>query len=358
MGLVYKPDWEETKQRYLAWWNGEYFGRCALAVTAPKAQPPRVEPPRAPADPVQRWTDLDYIAELNDYVHATTYYGGEAFPVWTGGYPGHTAIPAFLGCPVTLDEATGWWDPILTEADWDVGHLRIDCDNHWWQFALRLLHTAAAEATGKSIPSIGAFGGSGDTLAALRGTERLLYDCTDYPDRVRSAEVYLMDQWCEVYGSFYEVIHAASEGSTCWFSLWAPGRFYAAQCDFSYMISPRMFRELFLPAIEEQIQYLDYAVYHLDGVGAFSHLPALVELSRLHAIQVLPGAGKPSPLHYPDVLMKVQAAGKNLHITIPSEEVQSALKLLSARGLFIQTSCRTEQEAQDLLRAVEGWSRP
>ncbi len=26
------------------------------------------------------------------------FYGGEAFPVWTGGYPRHTAIPAGLGC--------------------------------------------------------------------------------------------------------------------------------------------------------------------------------------------------------------------------------------------------------------------
>jgi hypothetical protein len=124
------------------------------------------------------------------------------------------------------------------------------------------------------------------------------------------------------------------------------------------MISPRTFGELFLPAIDKQVEYLDYTVYHLDGVGAFAHLSALLALSGLHAVQVLPGTGKPSPLHYPDVLRQVQAAGKNLHISIPAEEVQAALSLLSARGLFINTSCRTEQEARDLLKAAESWSRP
>jgi len=358
MGLLYKPDWDETKQRLLAWWNGEYFGRCALAVTAPREHvfPAKHLPPPS-ADPIRRWTDLDYIAALNDYHHAKTFYGGEAFPIWNGGYPGHTAIPTFLGCPITLDETTGWWDPILEGPDWDVTSLRIDEDGRWWKFTLELLRTAAQASAGKSIPSVGAFGGPGDTLAALRGTGSLLYDVADCPERVAAAELYLIRQWCGVYDRFYGIIRGAAQGSAGWFALWSPGRFYASQCDFSYMISPRMFRELFLPAIEEQTRFLDHSVYHLDGIGAFVHLPMLLEVPGIQAIQVLPGAGKPSPLHYLDTLRRVQAAGKNLHISIPASEVETALSLLSARGLFIDTTCGSEGEARDLLRAAERWSR-
>ncbi len=356
MSLLYKPDWEEAQQHFLAWWAGEAFGRCALAVTAPRADAPRLAPPVPPADPVQRWTDLDYISALNRYQHATTFYGGEAFPIWNGGYPGHTAIPAFLGCPTTLDMETGWWDPVLDDDDWDVTSLRLDREGRWWQFTLALLRRAVAECRGQSIPSIGAFGGCGDTLAALRGTWRLLYDVASEPERVCQAEMYLMEMWIEVYETFYQIIHEAADGSTCWFSLWSPGRFYSAQCDFSYMISPQMFRTFFLPAIERQTRYLDHTVYHVDGVGGFNHVPALCELPRLHALQILPGAGKPSPLHYLDVLRYVQAHGKNLHIGIPPEEVEAALTLLSARGLFIQTHCESEEQAQALLRNAEKWS--
>jgi 5-methyltetrahydrofolate--homocysteine methyltransferase len=251
---------------------------------------------------VRRWTDLDYIAELNDFSHRHTFYGGEAFPIWSGGYPGHTAIPTFLGCPITLDMHTGWWDPILVGADWRLEDIRLDKDSRWYQFTIDLLKTAAQASKGKSIPGVGAFGGCGDTLAAMRGTMRLLYDVADRPELVRQTEFYLMEMWTEVYQTFHDLVSPSAGGSTCWCPLWSPGRFYAAQCDFSYMISPRMFAALFVPALELQLRFLDHAVYHVDGIEAFRHVPVLCELPRLQAIQILPGAGKPSPLHYMDVL--------------------------------------------------------
>ena len=58
MALLYKPDWENTKERYKMWWAHEYFGRCALAVTAPRNNPLPMPPP--PAKTIeQKWYDLD-----------------------------------------------------------------------------------------------------------------------------------------------------------------------------------------------------------------------------------------------------------------------------------------------------------
>ncbi|NLE60549.1 MAG: hypothetical protein GX616_19560, partial [Planctomycetes bacterium] len=70
--LRYKDDWEATKQRYIAWWNGEYIGRCGLSVTAPKDGFGREPAPVMPEDPVARWTDLDYLSARNDYEHRWT----------------------------------------------------------------------------------------------------------------------------------------------------------------------------------------------------------------------------------------------------------------------------------------------
>jgi len=356
MQLLYKPDWEQTKERYKAWWAGEYFGRCAIAVQSPLKSPPDVPKPPVAATIEQQWWDLDLISAWQDYSMSRTFYGGEALPIWNGGYPGHTAIPAFLGCPMTLDWETGWWDPILTGEDIDCRSLRVDTASRYYQFTLELLRRGAAEATGKSLVTIGAFGGCGDTLAALRGTNQLLYDCIERPDQVRAAEEFLMDMWFEVYNSFYKIIRDADEGSTCWFPFWSPGKFYASQCDFSYNISPRMFREIFQPVIRRQTEFLDHSVYHVDGVEAFAHVDALCELPRLQALQILPGAGKPSPLHYMNVLKKVQARGKSLQVSLAPEEVRPALEALSARGLFIHTWTRTEDEARELLRCAEKWS--
>ena len=55
-------------------------------------------------------------------------------------------------------------------------------------------------------------------------------------------------------------------------------------------------------------------------------------------------------------LKKVQAAGKNLHVTIAPEEVEQDLSMLSARGLFIQTWTKTQAQAEELLEQAERWS--
>jgi hypothetical protein len=354
MHLAYKDDWEETKARLLLWWNHEYFGRCALAVTAPRDNRSKIAPPPEAQSPQQKWYDLDWISRDMEYRLSTTFYGGEAFPIWNAGYSGVTAIPALLGCPTEVDMETGWWHPILAEPEKiDFGRLHIDQASPLYQFTIDMLQRAVEETQGKSLPSIGAFGGCGDTLAALRGNLPLLIDCLERPEQVMAAEEYLMDMWFEFYDRCYGIIRQAAEGSTCWFPLWSPGKFYAIQNDFSYNIGPAMFRKMFLPVIRRQTEFLDHCVYHVDGKNAFRHVNALCELPRLQALQILPGAGQPSPLYFMDVLKKVQAAGKNLHISIPAGEVKAALGQLSARGLLISTSVETEAEARALLHLAE-----
>ena len=357
MQLAFKQDWEETKERFRLWWICEYFGRCALAVTAPKRDVPDIPPPPEAESPEQKWYDLDWISRSRDYYLSLTFFGGEAIPDWHAGYSGVSAIPALVGCRTEVDMETAWWHPILAEPDRiDFRRVRINEAGGSYEFKMRMLRRAVRESRGKSIPSIGDLGGCGDTLAALRGTEQLLFDCVERPGEVRAAEEYLMDMWFDFYDHCFSVIRDAAEGSCCWFTLWSPGKFYAVQNDFSFNIGPDMFREIFLPTIRRQTEFLDHAVYHVDGVSAFRHVDALCELPRLQAIQILPGSGKPSPLHYYEVLKKVQAAGKNLHITIAPEEVKQALSLLSARGLFIQTFTKSEAEAEELLKQAERWS--
>ncbi|MCX7704977.1 MAG: hypothetical protein N2115_01800 [bacterium] len=356
MSLLYKPDWEETKKNYRKWWAGEYFGRCAISVCAPKKNPPDIPQPPQPKDIYQKWYDLDYISCVNDYNLSRTFFGAEAIPIWNGGYPGHTAIPTFLGCPVHLDMTTGWWEPVLIDEEIKYSTLKLKENHPDYKFAIELLKRGVKEAEGRCLVSIGAFGGCGDTLAALRGTERLLFDCIERPQQVKEAEMYLMEMWCEYYEKLYRIIKNIDEGSTCWFPLWAPGKFYAAQNDFAYNISTKMFEEIFVPAIERQTNFLDFCVYHVDGIGNFKHIDVLLELPKLQAIQILPGAGKPSPLHFMDVLKKVQKKGKNLHISIHHSEVRTALENLSARGLFISTSCETEDDALRLIDNTYKWS--
>ena len=352
-----KPDWEACKEKFKAWWAHENFGRAGIQITCRKRGSERAIPPDAPKDPADRWTDKDFIKKQMDFHLEHTFFGGEAFPVWNLGYPGWDSIPSFLGCDIYLDGDTGWWRPVIDKGelrDYDPARFGIDETNAWYMKSRAYRAFALSESMGRAVPSTGAFGGAGDTLAALRTTERLLYDLKDDPEAVSRFEKRLMEIWINHYETVHNDLKAAADGgSSGWFELWSPGKFYAAQCDFAYMISPADFERCFLPAIDAQTRYLDHSIYHVDGLGNYAHVDALCSLPRLQALQILPGAGKPSPLAYKSVLEKVQKAGKNLHISIPPDEVKSALDMLEHTGLMIHTYAANQDEAEDIIRLVE-----
>lgn len=361
--VINAQDWEQIRSRWLAWWKGEDIGRVGLWVTAPGASRSHSEPPPAPQETERYWTDWDYWAKRVRWVHETTFHGGEAFPSWATGYPGHLTVATFLGCPITLDSSTGWIEPILSGEIWDPGSLRIDERNKWWQIALGHYARMARECYGGPdrtgatvcVPHMGAFGGAGDTFSWIRGNEQLLIDCLERPDLVRRTEMRLMEIWCQVFDRFYGMV-AGDAGVTSYLPCWSPGKFFVTMCDFAYMISPEMFKELFLPAIAVQTEFLDHSIHHVDGIGNFAHVPVLCDLTRLGAIQILPGAGQPSPLHWMDLLRYIQSRGKNLWITLEPREIRHALQELSPRGLMVQTRCATEQEARRLVEDATTWS--
>lgn len=360
MQLEYKPDWDETKDRFKIWWAHEYIGRCAISVVAPKEDPPDIPCPSPPDRIEDRWFDYDYISKLNEYRLSHTYYGGEAVPLWHPGYPGWATISCFLGSQVDLDETTGWIHPMIQDGaltDYDYHKFVIDPENAYWKRWLDMLSFSAEQAKGKSIPTTGAFGGSGDTLAAIRGTSNLLIDLIECPNYVREFDLYLMQLWTDVFDTAYGVLHETAEGSCGWFPLWSPGKTYASQNDFAYMVSPSMFYDIFMPSIEMQTNFLDHTIHHVDGIGNFSHIDALCELPRLHALQIGPGDGKPGALHFMSILNKAQDLGKNLWISLHPWEIETALENLSARGLFIDTYCETEEDARDLIFSCERWSK-
>lgn len=360
MNLKYKSDWEETKNRYKSWWAHDNTGRCGMWIEANLKDVKPAPLPKVSSDPEVKWRDLEYHAINIDNYHKRTFFGGEAFPSWTIGHPGHDSMAVFLGCKVKLEETTGWVEPIWTGEKLETDKLKFDENNPHYQFALKWQKFAVENSRGRSIPPVvTALGACGDALAWIRGSEQLLYDVLDMPEEVKKADLRLTELFIRYYSVFYELALEAAEGSATWFPLWAPGKFYALANDFAYMISPDSFRKIFVPSLEKQMDFLDYSVYHVDGEGCFNHLDTILELNKLQAVQILPGAGKPSPLHYLPLLKKVQAAKKNLWIGLEKNEVEEALSLLSARGLFIHVypELDSKEEAETLLKNAEKWSR-
>ncbi len=356
MSLLYKEDWGDSKKRYLAWWEREIVDRCMLAIQAPKRGTEHIKKPQPPSDQFEvNNFDLDYIEALTEYNHQTTFYGGDAYPKWPdancqlyGNF--------MLADSTEVKSGSIWSKPILTDEHIDYQKIQLDPKNRWYQFGLELARVTAKKAKGKAIPFLNGFYSVSDCLAELRGSDELLFDFYDRPEEVIAAENHLRELGMKAYQDLVNVVEPLGQGYCNFLTAWAPESYSMVQHDFSYMLSPEMFEEIFLPSVQKQVSQYDYTLSHVDGIGNFGHVPALCEIPELKAIQILPGAGQPSPLHYEAVLKEVQHAGKSLHITIPPHEVEDAMKMLSLEGLMITTDCASEEEAIELEKMVGKWS--
>lgn len=341
-------DWQRIKERHIAWWRGEGF---LFQIVAPK-KPMQYPPPR---DLYQYWVDPGYVVGRWEEYFASTYFLGDAFPYIFVNL-GPTIASAYLGCPLVLQHDTTWQEPIIKDVE-ELLKLEFSPENQWWQRTLEIISHACQRSQGEYIVSFTDLGGISDILSHLRGPAQLCLDMLEHPDIIKQAAEWLADFWLQLYEEQYEIIRKYQDGTCGWLAVWAPGKSFPLQEDFSCMISPEMFRDFFLPHLERQTNFLDYSIYHLDGPGAIKHLDALLTLPHLHAIQWVPGAGAPPMREWIPLLKKIQESKRGLVLDITPEDVVPLLSQLDKKGLCLRTSCGSREEGEELLRLAEKWEQ-
>lgn len=344
MPARFVDNWDRIKERHIAWWQGEGFLLQIFAPRKPMQYPPA-------KDPYQYWADPEYVVGRWEEYFASTYFLGDAFPCLFVNL-GPSIASVYLGCPLVLQNDTTWQEPIIKDVE-GLLTLHFDQQNEWWQRTLEIISLACQRSQGEYIVSFTDLGGISDILSHLRGPAQLCVDMLEHPDIIRKAGEWVADFWLKLYEEQYEILKRYQEGTCGWLPVWAPGKSYPLQEDFSCMISPEMFRGFFLPHLKRQTEFLAYSLYHLDGPGAIKHLASLLGLPRLHAIQWVPGAGAPPMREWIPLLKRIQGAKRGLVLDITPEEVEPLLSALDLRGLCLRTWCSSKEEGEELLRIAE-----
>ncbi len=350
-------EWQQIRNRYEAWWHRELLDRSLVCLTAPSDLSASADVPSSPHELLRWFTDPALVLPRLERQVAGTYWAGDAFPVV---FPMATAIPAieaaYLGAPCRLlpDGPTGWCEPTID--DWgDPPTLAVDPDDLWWKATQRLLEEAAQHSHGRYAVGIPDLQGGGQILASLRGPERLALDLIDRPEVIRPALEAINAAWYHYYRTCFDIIHNASDvprGYVDWLGVWSDSPAVTVECDFAALISPRMFREFFLPALEQQIEWVGRTIFHLDGPQSLPHLDTLLSLPGLDGIQWVPGAGAAPMREWIPLLAHIQRAGKLVVATCEPYEVLPILEALGSEGVLLTASCASPAEAEELLRAV------
>lgn len=118
------------------------------------------------------------------------------------------------------------------------------------------------------------------------------------------------------------------------------------QCDFSYMISPEMFREFVIDDLEQLCTVLPHTLYHMDGKGELPHLPQLTAIRHLDAIQWCPGDGAPRTMEWPEVYRQIRRSGKNIHVLGARKDFDSIAKDIGAKGLYLNLSAPASEKEE------------
>jgi len=356
MDVQYKPDFDEAAERVEAWWRGEPLDRALVKAFAPLK---RVSSPAPQPEDLHRWwTDPEWVIPRWEEHLGATYFGGEAMPVMYPVSTGMVAIlAAYLGCPYKFTgTTTAWADPIIE--DWEnPPPLEFDPQNEWWRFSADLLKAAAERAPGRYFVGLPDLNGPGEILARLRGTERLLFDVIENPAPLKPALIKLNLAWRRYYDGCLDIIHRHVPGSICWMGIWSWAPSTDLQCDFSCMISPTMFNDVFLPPLRQQTEWVGRTLYHLDGPNAIRHLDSLLSLPQLSGVQWEPGTGARPMSRWVELLKRILQAGKLLYVYCEPSDVEILVKGLPHRGLFLDVKCRSQEEADALLANVARWSR-
>ena len=372
---MWKKNLEETKRHYVNWWNhkgiivnmwehfqegvkphGKYSGEEPIRLTeasrndfgtgafglpgAPKA-----------TDNNQKWFDAEWRAEYLDWYVGHSSLKADMLPV-ANTQLGPGSLAAILGARYEGGEDTIWIHPDPDFTD----NFVFNPDHENYRIHKELLKACKKRAQGNYYVGMPDLMEGLDVLAAMKGTDKVLLDTVMQPEVVERQLQYINDVYFQVFDELYDIIREGDEMAFCYFSSWAPGKMTKLQCDISTMISEDDYLRFVQPYLRQQCQRIPYTLYHLDGVGAMHHLPAILDIEELKAIQWTPGVGEPQggdPKWY-GLYRDILSHGKSIMACwVTLEQLRPLLDNIGGDGVHLEMDFKNEAEVEKALRIVE-----
>lgn len=350
----WKENWEQTLGHYQQWWARE--GPVLTVSGMPPLEEPRdcAPLPPEPKTARERHTDPDWIAWTQRVSFSSRRFLADTLPIAVTEY-GCVQLAACFGAQPEFDDNTVWYNHCGDDPD-AYPRLTLTKTEPWWRAYKRIMQKVLEISQGDFLVGMPAFGSNLDVLAALRGTQNVLYDMVDRPDWVKEKLEEINRAFFVAFDDYYQSISLA-DGSSAYsfFHIVGHGKVSQVQCDFAAMLSPAMFEEFVVPSLQRQCAWLDRSLFHLDGPSCICHLNHLLAIPELDAVQWTPGAGQPGAgnamWYY--LYERILDAGKSVQIFgATAEEARSILDAFGSKGVYLSVNVNSEAEADGIAALV------
>ena len=356
MKFELKPDYEESKKRYDAFWEQQIIDRPPVNITLPVEDPEPV-PQKQYDSHREKWLDVEFRAQKMAINLKNRIYYADSLPIAMPNM-GPEIFSAWCGCDYYFGASTTWSEPCIEDWEEDADEAVFNPEHPLFKKTIKFTEKLLKLGQGKFIVGLTDFHPGGDHLAALRDPEVLAVDLIKNKEYVKEKLEESYEDYFQVYDIFYEMLRGKDMPITSWLPLIHDGRFYIPSNDFSALISNDMFEEVFLPGIIEECKFFDKSIYHLDGPDALRHLDSILAIEELDAVQWVPGAGNYGYERWIEVYQKIQEAGKSLQlIRITLDELSTVFKTLEPEGVWFSNIVEIEDKktADRVLKRISKW---
>ena len=256
-----------------------------------------------------------------------------------------------MGCEVVLGETSVWAKPL--ELDWKkLDFASIAWDNGWLD-AMQAHTAAAIEASGGRYP-VGPchLRDLGDLASVLIGQNEFCLALYDHPEDVRRLNGVCMKAWQKIVRAQYELL--STEAGGYWNGnqpLWSPGKSMFIPADVASLVSPEMFAEFFLEALERMLGGVDFCILHTHSTYLDAYpMDLLMQIAPLRAVQVGIDEGGPSAEELVPRLRAIQKSRPLIVAGVLSpEDVRILRSKLPPEGLCLLSYLETIADCKELI---------
>ena len=355
MELQGKADFESAMKRIDAWFAHEMIDRPPVRFAEHNADfaGAHTLAGRTWPDLRARWFDAEFQVDFFiASIRGRTFFG-ETFPVFWPNL-GPNVYAAFHGAELDYGDVTSWIRHCVHERA-DVKRLKFSRDNVYFQKIEELTRAALQECDGKFMVGYTDLHGSLDCAADWRDPQQLCLDIVDCPELVHELVNLANDNFLPVFDHYDSVLKAHGQMSVTWMGIPARGKMHVSSCDFTNMVSTKVFDEFYLPSLLAEVRHMTHNIFHLDGKGMLRHLDRILAIPEIRAIQWVHGVGDDAPImQWLPVIKKIQAAGKGVIVDLRLHELEPFIAATEPEGLYLCISA-PESIQPDVLRRLETW---
>jgi len=355
MELHGKPDFENAMERIEAWFAHEVLDRPPVRFAEHNADFDGASTlgERTWPDLRTRWFDAEFqVDSFIESIHGRTFYG-ETFPVFWPNL-GPNVYAAFHGAQLDFGHVTSWARHCVKERA-DVKRLKFSRDNVYFQKIEELTQVALQKCAGKFMVGYTDLHGSLDCAADWRSPQQLCLDIVDCPELIHALVELADENFLPIFDHYDAVLKAHGQMSVTWMGIPARGKMHIPSCDFTNMVSKRVFDEFYLPSLLVEVRHMTHNVFHLDGKGMLRHLDRILEIREIEAIQWVHGVGDDAPImQWLPIITKIQTAGKGVIVDLKLHELEPFITAMKPDGLFICLAAE-ERLQPDILKRLEKW---